>query len=89
MSHTLRASILTAAGILPSVTISSNLAAEIPMYIAASSRERPRRGTGRISERARAMITVGIAAYRRLERHIVGAAVVGYCVLPSFAGRGL
>src|SRR5262245_50491341 len=57
MSHTLRASILIAAGILPSVTISSNLAAEIRTYIAASSRDRPRRGTGRISERARVIDT--------------------------------
>jgi hypothetical protein len=65
MSHTLRASILTGAGILPSATISSNLAAEIPMYIAASSRERPRRGTGRTSERARAMATTVKSTYRR------------------------
>src|SRR5262249_20463159 len=65
MSHTLRASILTGAGILPSATISSNFAAETPMYIAASSRDRPRRGSGRISERARAMATTVKSAYQR------------------------
>ena len=46
-----------APGIRPSTTSWSNLAGEIPMYIAASSRDRPRRGTGRVSERARAMGT--------------------------------
>src|SRR5262245_33590049 len=66
MSQILRASILIGAGILPSATISSNLAAEIPMYIAASSRDRPRRGSGRISERARAMVRK--SAYRSLLR---------------------
>ena len=39
-------------GIRPSRTSSSNLLAEMPMYIAASSRERPRRGIGRTEERA-------------------------------------
>src|SRR5262249_54736201 len=53
ISHTLRVSIFTGAGIRPSMTIWSNFVALIPMYIAASSRERPRRGTGRASERAR------------------------------------
>src|SRR5262249_53127012 len=59
MSHILRASILTGAGILPSATISSNFAAEIPMYIAASSRDKPRRGSGRISERGRVICLFG------------------------------
>ena len=36
----------------PPPTISSNLAVETPMYMAASSRDSPRRGTGRTSERA-------------------------------------
>src|SRR5262249_37609629 len=35
------------------------------MYIAASSRDRPRRGSGRISERARAMATPVNLAYRQ------------------------
>src|SRR6516165_11698638 len=68
ISQTLRASILTGVGILPSATISSNFAAETPMYIAASSRDRPRRGSGRISERARAMPTTLNLAYRSLLR---------------------
>jgi hypothetical protein len=55
MSQILRPSTLTGAGILPSATISANFAAEMPMYIAASSRDKPRRGSGRISERARAI----------------------------------
>src|SRR5262245_64939481 len=42
-------------GIRPSWTIWSNSDGETPMYMADSSRERPRRGTGRVSERARAM----------------------------------
>src|SRR5262245_35007155 len=41
ISQSLRPSILTGTGILPSATSSSNLPAETPMYIAASSRERP------------------------------------------------
>src|SRR5262249_5588368 len=49
-SHTLRASIRFGPGIRPSRTSSSNLVAEIPMYIAASSRERPRRGMGRTQD---------------------------------------
>src|SRR5262245_49369545 len=40
MSQILRASILTGGGILPSATNSSNFAAEMPMYIAASSRDK-------------------------------------------------
>ena len=51
-------------GIRPSATISSNSDGETPMYMADSLRERPRRGTGRVSERARAMIRK--SAYRSL-----------------------
>jgi hypothetical protein len=40
----------------PSATSSSNFVAETPIYIADSSRDRPRRGTGLISERARTVI---------------------------------
>src|SRR5262245_58150313 len=42
-------------GIRRSATILSNSDGETPMYMADSSRERPRCGTGRVSERARAM----------------------------------
>ena len=56
ISQTLRPSILTGPGIRPSATSSSNFPAETPTYIAASSRESPRRGTGRTSERVRADI---------------------------------
>src|ERR1700730_17421336 len=65
ISQTLRASICTGPGILPSATISSNFAAEMPMYIAASSRDKPRRGSGRVSERARAIATAVKLAYGR------------------------
>src|SRR6516164_2579576 len=68
ISQTLRASIRTGPGILPSATISSNFAAETPMYIAASSRDRPRRGSGRTSESARVM--AGKSAYVRSSREI-------------------
>jgi hypothetical protein len=55
-SHTFRPSILTGAGMRPSATSSSNFVAETPIYIADSSRDRPRRGTGLISESARTVI---------------------------------
>src|SRR5271169_2649784 len=38
-------------GIRPSRTSSSNLLADMPRYIAASSRDNPRRGIGRTAER--------------------------------------
>jgi hypothetical protein len=45
--HTFRPSIRHGLGILPSATRRSNSVAEMPQYMAASSRESPRRGTGR------------------------------------------
>src|SRR5262245_35631039 len=54
-------------GIRPSSTIWSNSDGETPMYMADSSRERPRRGTGRISERARAMATTEIGLCKGIE----------------------
>src|SRR5215471_6550259 len=51
MSQTFRPSIRFGEGIRPSATIRSNLVGEMPMYIAASSRESPRRGMGRTAER--------------------------------------
>jgi len=56
ISQSFRPSIFTGFGILPSATNSSNLLAEMPTYIAASVLDRPRRGTGRTSDRARAVI---------------------------------
>jgi hypothetical protein len=40
----------------PSTASSSNLLGDMAMYIAASSRERPRHGTGRMSDRVRAVM---------------------------------
>ena len=45
-SHSFPASIIRGRGIRPSFTSSSNFEGEMPRYIAASVRARPRRGTG-------------------------------------------
>ena len=50
-SHTFRPLIRRARGIRPSVTSRSNNVDETPQYMAASSRESPRRGTGLICAR--------------------------------------
>src|SRR5690242_15961451 len=57
-SQIFRVSIRLGRGIRPSRTNSSNLLADMPRYIAASSRDNPRRGIGRTAESAveRAML---------------------------------
>src|SRR5580698_1330106 len=66
-SHSFLRSMRLGPGIRPSLTSSSNLLADIPMYIAASSRERPRRAIGRTAEgeveRAMSLNRVAIRAY--------------------------
>jgi hypothetical protein len=56
MSHTLRPSMRRGPGIRPSFTKRSNTVADTPQYIAASSRESPRRGIGLVCDSA-AVIT--------------------------------
>src|SRR5262249_17725640 len=88
-SQTLRPSMRRGPGIRPYNTNWSNLAGEMPMYIAASSRDRPRRGTGRISERARAMVTDLNADYARSLHGAAAVNALGLKHSTIFAGGAL
>src|SRR5262245_32964188 len=75
-------------GIRPSATIWSNSDGETPMYMADSSRERPRRGIGRVSERARAMASARMSAYRSLQIvQAVAHRAERRLVVPAVGGR--